>query len=713
MALFFLPLHLGAAELDSIIPSAWSWSSGGNASESLDGQFPLLVQTAKPEGADGGISLESKFSLSSGWSGPLGIVLYKNNMSCKVYVNDVYIDTLGRPGPNFFFQPYITRGVQIPEPLLKPENTLKLELWNDTGTYKLRMLDFMDETQYRTSMNKFNFLDVQLPRFATILLLFVAVYSMFMYINYRKKRESFFLSFGALFFAIYLLNVSAFDAPLPYTILKAFFYSCFPLAVIFLFRFFRVFLKIKTSDRVMWIITGIGIVFALGYYAQRNTAALDSWHSIMILYPVSAIVYASVGVVSSLRRGEREQLPILVGLLAAIVFSGYDIYYFMLDLTPFILLQGIGFMCLILGTFYSFSQEIADKNRKCEEYALDMEINKDTRDALFAQIQHDSDKSEIIGASLDESVERVGALVTQYLVSVDQINQNLAIQSEQVSSNKHNIEEIFSSLEQTSEMVRQHESLVQITVKNIRELTEGIHRTDTLVKDSGKTLKQLSDVCLAADKDVAESARFVDDLASYSQNINEIVKSIGDIAEQTNILSINAAIEAARSGQMGKGFAVVAGEIRSLATKSGTSASQINVILGTMVEKIRNIQKQESQVSLRLKDIIRENGNIDASISEIFRVLEAQLERNAVISDTVNDLVSAVHSILEQTTSQKSNGEVIRRSVVKLEEITNAIVISSGEQKQCNEDLKNNLDQLRDVSENNLEVISDLKNLFS
>lgn len=706
---FALPLMASALE---IVPANWAWAGNGAAPVSLDGKLPLSVQTASPSGAEGGITLTAVFSLPSGWTGPLGIMLYKNNMACRVYVNDVYIDTLGRPGPDFFFQPYISRGVQVPQSVLKPENSLRLELWNDTGTYKLRMIDFMDEATYRASVNRFNFLDVQLPRFATILLLFVAIYSMFLFINYRKKTESLFLSLGAAFFAIYLLNVTAFDAPVPYLPLKAFFYSCFPLSIIFLFRFFRIFLKIKTSNRVMWIVTGIGALFTLGYYIQRNTAALDGWHSAMLIYPVAAIVYACVGVLSSLRRKETEQIPILVGLVAAVAFSAYDMYYFFLNLTPFILLQGIGFMCLILGTFYSFSQEIADKNRKCEEYALDMEINKDTRDALFTQIRQDAEKSEGIGAKLDESVERVGSLVSQYLVSVDQINKNLSIQSDHVSSNKKNIEEIFSAIDRTSVMVSQHEAMVKVTVDNIRELTDGIHRTDGLVKESGRTLERLSGACLAADKDVSESLRFVDDLASYSQNINEIVKSISDLAEQTNILSINAAIEAARSGQMGKGFAVVAGEIRSLATRSGSSAAQINVILGTMVEKIRNIQKQESQVSARLKDIMSENGNIDVAISEIFKVLEAQLERNAAIGESVGELVTAVHSILGQTESQKANGEVIRQSVLKLESITNAIVVSSGEQKQCNEELKNNLEQLRTVSDSNLEVLSDLQNLF-
>lgn len=713
LVVFFTAFSFAFAE-EGVSVVSWAWSTPSGGTELLDGTFPLVVQTERPGASGAGITLSAAFTLPGGWSGPLGIVLYKNNMSVRASVNGVYIDTLGRSGPDFFFQPYISRGVQIPRSVLREgENILTLELWNDTGTYKLRMLDFMDEARYRASMTKFNFLDVQLPRFASILLMFVAVYSMFLYINYRKKTESFFLSLGALLFAVYLLNVSVFDSTIRYITVKAFLYSCFPLAIVFLYRFFRTYLKIRTSDRTMWVITGIGVAFALGYYFQRDTATLDGWHSLMLLYPVSAICYASYGVVSCLRRGETEQIPILVGLALAIVFSGYDIFYFIGDMTPFILLQGIGFMCLILGTFFCFSQEIADTNRKCSEYALEMEITKETRESLFAQIQHDTEKSETIGAALDRSVERVGALVSQYLASVDQINGNLEIQSSHVASNKERIGEIFAALEKTSGMVAQHESLVEITVQNIKELTDGIHRTDELVKTSGSTFKKLSDVCVAADRDVGESARFVDDLASYSKNINDIVKSIGDIAEQTNVLSINAAIEAARSGQMGKGFAVVAGEIRSLATKSGSSASEINAIVSTMLVKIRNIQNQESRVSSRLKDIIRENSNIDAAVSEIGKVLSSQLERNAEIGSAVNELVSAVHSIREQTESEKANGESIRDSIDRLDEVTNAIVRSSGEQKQCNVELRENLDELQLVSENNLEVLSDLKNLFA
>lgn len=688
----------------------WRYVAGERPETALDGSFPLVVRDGGSRG--GGISLISDFTVPHGREGPLGIILFKNNMACKVFVNDVFIESMGKPGPDFFFQPYISRGVLVPESVLRETNVLRLELWNDTGSYKLRMIQFADDGAYRVSMNRYNFLDVQLPRFACVLLMFVAVYCLFFFVNYTERREILSLSLASLLFSIYLLNVSVFDSTVPYLVLKASLYACFPLSIMFIFHFFRKFFQIRTGRRALWAVSLVGVVFALGYFFQPSTAALDGWHSIMLVYPVGVIVYGAVGVVRCLKAGKLETIPTMLGLLVTIVFSGYDIYYFIADLTPMILLQGIGFMSLIVGTFYNFSQEIALANRKCALYASEMQKGKEIRDRLFQQIKQDAIKSEESSLILGESVERVGSLVTQYLASIGSINMNIESQSEQVSRNKDCVERIFSAIQETSGMVSQHEELVGVTVQNVQELTDGIHRTDRLVRASGDTLQKLNAVCLAADRDVSESLKFVDDLASYSDNINEIVKSISDLAEQTNILSINAAIEAARSGQMGKGFAVVADEIRSLASRSGDSANQIKTILGTMVAKIRTIQRQETLVSGRLKDIVGENKVIDGSISEIFKVLEGLLERNERISSTVQNLVTAVRRITEQTEEEKLSGGDLRDSLVLLESITSSILTASREQESCNEELKANLGKLSEVSRNNRDVVMDLKELI-
>jgi Methyl-accepting chemotaxis protein len=670
--------------------------------------YPLTV---KSTGKDG-VTVTGTLVLPAGWKGDAGIFLYKNLMSCKVYVNDELIDSIGRPGPAFFFQPYITRGVLVPSAVLRETNTVRLELWNDTGTYKIRQLDVVDGETYRRNSQVYSFLDVQLPRFACVLLLFVAMYSLFMFVNYKEKKEFLHLALSAFLFSIYLLNVTIYDAGISYLLLKAFFYSCFPASIIFIIRFFRRFFVIQTPKKLRYVLNGIGIVFIAGYYFQPTTAALDTWHSIMLIYPFMGLGYGIYGFFKSLRGNGTRNVSTGIGLLVAILFSGYDMYNFMFDITPFILLQGIGFMGLIIGTFYSISQEVADMNRKCILFSEELETDKDKQDAMFEHVRGASEKADSTGKILDTSISSVSTLVSQYLTSIAQVNSNIQIQHDQVTANKESVLHIFTAIDKMSEMVGQHEKLVDETVSDVSGLTSGIHKTDTLIRKSSETLKTLTQVCTAANDDVANSSRLIDDLASYSKHIYDIANSISDLSQQTNVLSINAAIEAARSGEAGKGFSVVSGEIRSLAAQSGESANKINSILSTMIDKIHNIQNQEKLVSSRLQDVISENTKTESEIEEIFNVLQSQLEQSNHISSIIGNLMETVHTISSQTAEQKESGEALNHSLGVLASITDSVLTASKEQNSSIADLKNNLSKIRNASEENICVISELKQML-
>jgi methyl-accepting chemotaxis protein len=681
---------------------------GKNIVKSSLSSFPLTIKCSKSDE----VTLTGQLILPSGWNNDAGIFLYKNLMSCKVYVNDELIDTIGRPGPDFFFQPYISRGVLVPSSILKKNNTVRLELWNDTGTYKIRQLDVVDSTTYNHNMRIYNFLDVQLPRFACVLLLFVAVYSLFMFVNYKEKKEFLHLALSAFLFAVYLLNVTIYSAEINYLLLKAFLYSCFPASILFIIRFFRRFFIIQTPKKIRYALNCMGIFFIAGYYFQRTTAALDTWHSIMLIYPFIGLGYGIYGFFKSLKEDGPRNISTGIGLLIAILFSGYDMYNFMLDITPFILLQGLGFMALIIGTFYSISQEIADMNRKCIIFAEELEKDKDKQDAMFEHVKGASVKADSTGKILDTSISSVSSLVSQYLTSIAQVNSNIEIQYQQVTANKESVSHIFTTIDKMSEMVEQHEKFVNETVTDVSSLTTGIHKTDSLIRKSSETLKTLTQICTVANTDVADSSRLIDDLASYSKHIYDIANSISELSQQTNVLSINAAIEAARSGEAGKGFSVVSGEIRSLAAQSGDSAKKINEILSTMMDKINNIQNQEKLVSSRLQDVISENTKTETEIEDIFKVLQAQLEQSNHISTIITNLIETVHTIATQTAEQKESGESLNHSLELLSSITDSVLTASKEQNSSIEELKSNLSKIRNASEENVGVISELKQML-
>lgn len=600
----------------------------------------------------------------------------------------------------------------IPRSILQDENTITFELWNDTGDYKIRLLRLTDKTTYDKLLRNYNFCDIQIPRFACILLLFVAIYSFFMYVNYKGKKDFLFLGLAGTLFAGYLLNVSVFEASISYIFLKAFLYSLFPLSVLFLIHFFQLFFEIKVKKQVKIGIDVVGVIFFLGYYFQKNTVALDNWHSVMLVYPFFVLGFGIYGVIRSMKNKGNKNIATLIGIVIAIGFSGYDMYNFLLNLTPFILLQGPGFMGLIIGTFYSISQEIAITNAKCVKFASDIEESQKNQNQILSHVKDVSEQINEAGDHLNNSIESVSSLMTQYLANANQIHTSVKTQHDQVQHNKENVSQIFSAIEKMSEMVEKHEDLVEQTVSDINSLSQGITQTDELIKKSSETVNTLTEVCKEADKDVTESATLVDDLANYSKNINTIVHSISEISEQTNVLSINAAIEAARNGEAGKGFSVVASEIRALAVESSNNTNKINSILSTMIAKIANIQNQEALVSSRLKSVVKENAKTQQEIKDVFSVLQLQLENSDRISSRIKDLVETVHIISDQAIEQKTSSDNLNKSLNLLTEITDFILTASQEQQSCNNELRENVDTIRSVSDENVNINNELKQIL-
>ena len=159
------------------------------------------------------------------------------------------------------------------------------------------------------------------------------------------------------------------------------------------------------------------------------------------------------------------------------------------------------------------------------------------------------------------------------------------------------------------------------------------------------------------------AAEQVDSLSDQSKKINSVLSVIGGIAEQTNLLALNAAIEAARAGEQGRGFAVVADEVRSLASRTQVSTLEIS----EMLSELHNL----------VSDAV---AAMQASQSSCNRSVES----SRAISESLGAVTTSVRSINDMSTQiataaleQSSVTEEINRNVFAIQEIVNELTISS------------------------------------
>jgi len=224
------------------------------------------------------------------------------------------------------------------------------------------------------------------------------------------------------------------------------------------------------------------------------------------------------------------------------------------------------------------------------------------------------------------------------------------------------LEMITEAVTATSQRVTSAVSASTQTSSNMQAVASGAEELAASVGEISRQSADALSISMQAVKQANETSTIVSGLAIAAQKIGDVVKLINNIAEQTNLLALNATIEAARAGEAGRGFAVVASEVKSLATQTAKATDEISAqiaeVQGTTTSAV-NVIEAITQTISRVNEI---SAAIAASVEEQAAVTQSISSNMQVAAHGVNDINASMNDIADATRSVDDSTRKVREA---------------------------------------------------
>lgn len=263
----------------------------------------------------------------------------------------------------------------------------------------------------------------------------------------------------------------------------------------------------------------------------------------------------------------------------------------------------------------------------------------------------------------------------------------LAAAAEQLTTitenTSHGIRRQQAEIDQVATAVNEMVATVQEVARNAEQAARAAQEADQSAKSGALVATEAMGGIDALVNEVERSAGAIHELEAESENIGMVLDVIKGIAEQTNLLALNAAIEAARAGEQGRGFAVVADEVRTLASRTQKSTQEIH----TMIERL------QSGASNAVKVMEKARAQGKKGVDQVEKAAES-LAMIAGAVATINDMNTQIASAAEE---QSAVAEEINRNVVNISQAAVQSAAGSQQTASSSEDLARLAAQLQDL----------------
>ncbi len=280
------------------------------------------------------------------------------------------------------------------------------------------------------------------------------------------------------------------------------------------------------------------------------------------------------------------------------------------------------------------------------------------------------------GINLTQQTENSKSEVNKISKEVSNIQNQSTEQTNIIQTTTSAVTQVASGIDNLSQMINSQTSSITEASAAVEEMVGNINSINKTMAKMSEQFSKLSSN--ASEGTLAEDSVYnkIEDIAHNSENLQIANQVISDIASQTNLLAMNAAIEAAHAGESGKGFAVVSDEIRKLAETSSKNSDSINKTLTTVQNGIKSIVEASLTSKNTFTNVAQQISDTDKIVKEITGTLEEQKEGASQILQALSQMNTMTGDVHQNATEMVSGNTIILDEIKKLTEYNNKVTVS-------------------------------------
>jgi methyl-accepting chemotaxis protein len=349
-----------------------------------------------------------------------------------------------------------------------------------------------------------------------------------------------------------------------------------------------------------------------------------------------------------------------------------------------VILIGIVLTFVVLALFWLVLQKVI--NPLVELVSRTNELSSGDGDLTRRLVVNSENEIGQASKGINNFIEKVRDLVVN---AKSLSNENSSVSHELSTTSLgvgRNVEKAVNTLEDSTNKTKAITEDITGYINDAKKSKEEIVEANTMLKEAREEIISLTNKVQTSAAAEVELASKLEALSHDTEQVKEILTVIADIADQTNLLALNAAIEAARAGEHGRGFAVVADEVRKLAERTQKSLSEINSTISIIVQSTIDASEQMNKNSKDINELASISTNVEEKIDTTTKIVDSATTSNdKTVKDFestgayIEDIKTNMGNVFELTTTNARSVEEIASAAEHLSKMTEELTNKLGE----------------------------------